>query len=344
MRKIKTAALIIAAAVFALMLSACGGAEVSVKINDNGTASTVSGKDDMTVSQLIEKAEIKLGSKDEVTPSKELKWKEANASEITIKRYAKVNVVNGSEKKTVELVGGTVEKAIEKAGFKLSDGLEADADLKSYLKDGMTITLKKAVSVKLTSDGKTKDYPTKAKTVKEFLDEQKIKLGKDDEVSPKPDSEIKDGLKIVVKRVEYKEEKRTEKIKYETETTTDSSLPEGETKVVQEGKEGKKEITYRVKYVDGKEDGKKKLSEKTTEEPVNEIIAEGTKQATEQNNAPQQSQASEVQQSRAPQQSEQSQPAGKTIVSKQKIYDCDGSGHGYYLITYSDGSEEHEDF
>lgn len=32
------------------------------------------------------------------------------------------------------------------------------------------------------------------------------------------------------------------------------------------------------------------------------------------------------------------------IISKEKIYDCDGSGHGYYLIKWSDGREEYEDF
>lgn len=32
------------------------------------------------------------------------------------------------------------------------------------------------------------------------------------------------------------------------------------------------------------------------------------------------------------------------IISKEKIYDCDGSGHGYYIIKWSDGREEYEDF
>lgn len=32
------------------------------------------------------------------------------------------------------------------------------------------------------------------------------------------------------------------------------------------------------------------------------------------------------------------------IVSKEKVYDCDGSGHGYYLIKWSDGTEEYEEF
>ncbi|MCC8104746.1 MAG: SH3 domain-containing protein [Clostridiales bacterium] len=32
------------------------------------------------------------------------------------------------------------------------------------------------------------------------------------------------------------------------------------------------------------------------------------------------------------------------IVSREAVYDCDGSGHGYYIITHSDGSVTYEDF
>jgi hypothetical protein len=34
----------------------------------------------------------------------------------------------------------------------------------------------------------------------------------------------------------------------------------------------------------------------------------------------------------------------KTVVSKQAVADCDGSGHGYYVITYSDGTVEYQDY
>lgn len=350
MKKVRIMTLAAAAVLIALLFTACGGAEVSVKINDNGTETTVTGTDNMTVKQLLEKAEIKLGDKDEVTPKADAVWKEANAKEITINRYAKVTVVCENDKKTVELAGGTVEKAIEKAGFKLSDGYEADVDVKSRLKDGMTITLSKLTSVELTADGKTNSVSTKAKTVKDFLAEQKIELGKNDEVTPKLDTKLKSGLKIVVKRVEYKEEKKTETVKFETENTEDDTLDEGETKVIQEGADGKKEITYKIKYVDGKEESRKKTSEKTVKEAVNQIIANGTKQeeAPKQEDAPQQNQNNSVQQA-APAPAQQAEaatekPAGKTVVSRQKIYDCDGSGHGYYLIKYSDGTEDHEDF
>lgn len=39
-------------------------------------------------------------------------------------------------------------------------------------------------------------------------------------------------------------------------------------------------------------------------------------------------------------QNSQSQGGGKQEVSRQNFDDCDGSGHGYTIITYSDGSTE----
>ena len=33
-----------------------------------------------------------------------------------------------------------------------------------------------------------------------------------------------------------------------------------------------------------------------------------------------------------------------TEVSRQAYDDCDGSGHGYYEITYSDGSVRYEEY
>lgn len=61
--------------------------------------------------------------------------------------------------------------------------------------------------------------------------------------------------------------------------------------------------------------------------------------------------ASKNQQSKGGQEEQQNQEVSDEesnnkpeIVSKEKIYDCDGSGHGYYLIKWSDGTEEYEDF
>ena len=69
---------------------------------------------------------------------------------------------------------------------------------------------------------------------------------------------------------------------------------------------------------------KEVVEEKVIQEAVNEIVTYGTKTAAA-----------------APAPGESS---GKTVVSKQEVLDCDGSGHGYYDITYSDGSHEYIEF
>ena len=329
--------------VIALVLAICStmfcmtgcGTDVKVKINDTGVTTEADANTDMTVKEILEKAGITLGDKDETEPKVDEKLGEA--TEITVKRYAKVTVKNGKDEKTVELVGGTVEDAVKKAGFKLDDSVACDADKSSYLKNGMTITLTNSIEVSLTADGKTNKYKTIADTVKAFLDEQKITLGKDDEVSPKLEDKITAGMKITVKRVEYKEKKEKESVAFDTEEQQSSSLSAGETQVTQEGVNGEKEVTYKVKYVDGKETSKEKVSEKVTKEPVKKIVTVGTASQSSAPETPQQPQNNNPQ-------SSQAQQGGKTVVSKQAVYDCDGSGHGYYEITYSDGSKEYEEF
>ena len=68
-----------------------------------------------------------------------------------------------------------------------------------------------------------------------------------------------------------------------------------------------------------RKESRKKVKEKVIKEPVSKIVTEGTKEK------PQQS-------------SQKSSGSGKHIVSKRKVPDCDGSGHGYWEIKYSDGT------
>ena len=309
MTKICKAALaLVLVCLFAVSLTACAKA-VTVKVNDMGTTTDVEAKTGMTVAEVLEQAGIALGEKDETEPAVDVKLEETT-TDITVKRYAKVTFVNGETKTDVEVVGGTVADALKAAGITLGEKELTDVEGTEYVKDGMTVNILTELTISLTVDGKTEDVATKATTVKDFLDEQKVTLGDDDEVSPKLEDALKDGGKVVVKRVEYKEETKTETIDYSTEEQYSSSMASGTSEVTQNGVEGEKEVTYKVKYVDGEEESREQVSEKVTKEAVNKIVTYGTKQA-------------------APQ---------KTEVSRQNYPDCDGSGHGYYEITYSDGS------
>lgn len=138
-------------------------------------------------------------------------------------------------------------------------------------------------------------------------------------------------MKIVVKRVEYKEETKKESIDCESKEEYSDSMNEGESEVTRKGEKGEKEVTYKVKYVDGKEESREKKSEKVTKQPVDEIVTYGTHTESQGNDN-----------------SGGGNSGGNTdevtIVSKTPVYDCDGSGHGYYEIVYSNGQKEYVPF
>ncbi|MEE3492660.1 G5 domain-containing protein [Ruminococcus sp.] len=338
-------------------LTACSGKAITLTVKDMGESSSIESNVGSTVAKALEGAKITLGEKDETEPSKDSKITE-DLKEITIKRYAKVTVVYGDEKKEVELTGGTVADAVKAAAFKTDDSVTPDVPATDYLKDGMTINLVKGMKVELTVDGKTTEVATKAATVKDFLTEQKVTLGENDEVSEKLDEKIKDGMKIVVKRVEYKEEKKTEEVDFKTEEKHSDSMASGTSEVTQEGIKGEKEVTYKVKYVDGKEDSREVVSEKVTKEPVNKIVTYGSASGGSDNSGSDNSgsgnsgsndsgsndSGSNDSGSNDSGSNDSGSGGGVTEVSRTPVPDCDGSGHGYYIITYSDGHQEYEEY
>lgn len=74
-----------------------------------------------------------------------------------------------------------------------------------------------------------------------------------------------------------KTEEVTETIKYSTSTIYDSNMREGLSELKQEGKNGKKTVTYSVSYKHDKEIGRKKESETIIEPAINEVVVKGTK-------------------------------------------------------------------
>lgn len=100
-------------------------------------------------------------------------------------------------------------------------------------------------------------------------------------------SNPKDSSKVISKPVdevilvgtmtaETKNETKTEPIKFAKKTRNNPKLEKGQTKVIQKGVNGIKEIKYKVTYEAGKEIKREKISEKITKQPIKEIIEVGT--------------------------------------------------------------------
>ncbi|MCR2822728.1 M23 family metallopeptidase [Lederbergia panacisoli] len=78
---------------------------------------------------------------------------------------------------------------------------------------------------------------------------------------------------VVVDREKHQEET----VSFEREVIEDSSLPKGETRVKQEGKNGKTAYIYKIKEVNGQQTNKEVIKETVLEKPVKQITIKGTK-------------------------------------------------------------------
>lgn len=318
----------IAAGIFSLsMLSGCQSdkkADMNVSIQDGQVETKLAVAKGSTVSEILKEAEITLDKKDQITPS--LTTKIDNGEEgIEISRYEKLKVSDDGKEQEVEVLGGKVKDVLKKANITLGKHDIINHDPEASCTDDMDIQVIRRVEVSLKADGKTQKLITQAKTVKDLLAENNITLSKKDRVKPAQSTALKEGTKVVVERVETRKEKKTEEIAFSVETQKSSSMYVGSSKVTREGVNGSKEVTYQITYVDGKEESRKKVKEKVIKEPVSKIVTEGTKEK------PKASSGSSGGSSKK-------SSGGKHIVSKRKVPDCDGSGHGYWEIKYSDGS------
>lgn len=163
------------------------------------------------------------------------------------------------------------------------------------------------VKIILASGYEMNVLTTKTK-VSEILDENHIILLEDEKTVPDKNSELTDNKTIritketeeVVEEAEKVENSQnitaeevlasydnivekivTEQVKIPFETVkkdVSSGSKQKQDKVVQQGKDGLKEITYKIKYQNDKEIEKIKLSEKVIKEPVDKIIEVRQKQ------------------------------------------------------------------
>ncbi len=159
------------------------------------------------------------------------------------------------------------------------------------------------------SSGYEMNVLTTKTNVKDILSENHIVLLEDEKVTPSASEELSDNNTIIISKesedVEVSEKiekssdvttedilnnysKIVEKIVVEKETipyetiTKDVTTGSGtkQDRVVQEGKNGIREVTYKVKYQNGEEIEKTKISSKVIQEPVDKIVEIRTRQVT----------------------------------------------------------------
>ena len=124
-------------------------------------------------------------------------------------------------------------------------------------------------------DGRDVPLSAVVLTVREALDTTGVTIDADDRVEPDLWVELEDGMTIRVIRVQEETIVEREVMPYKQQTVKSESIPAGEQKLLQAGKNGQVEVTYRLQFEDGVEVSRSILRRVIVSEPANQITVVG---------------------------------------------------------------------
>ncbi len=184
-------------------------------------------------------------------------------------------VMNG---KTIEVstYRAKVGDALKAAEIEVGRKDKITPAITSVVEDNMTITVKKAVPLKVAVDGKELEINSAEEVISDMLKAEGIILNEKDKIYPELTASITEDLNIKITRVEEKLVTSSETIPYRTITQQDEDMQKGITKVIKDGEDGEKEVTVKITYEDGKEVSRERVGETVKKAAVNKVVAVGS--------------------------------------------------------------------
>ncbi len=194
------------------------------------------------------------------------------------KQYKHITVEVDGEKYSIGTFSKTYEDVLNNHDIVVNSYDKVSIDLKSEIKDKTNLIINRAVPATISCDGKIANVYSADETIGQLLNRQNITLRQYDVVNPLLDEKVTEDVKIEITRIDKKIETSSEEVAFKTTEKEDASLTIGEESIVQEGQNGKKEIKFEVTLKEGNEVHRKVISDKVVEEPIEKIIAKGTKE------------------------------------------------------------------
>ncbi|EBF5140042.1 DUF348 domain-containing protein [Listeria monocytogenes] len=229
-----------------------------------------------TVSEALDEAGIKVSERDEIAPGKNAEIKDG--MEIKYLPARQITINDNGTKKDVWSTKANVADLLKNENITTRPQDVLNVALDTKLKNGLEVNINRAIQLSLQNGAKKDTVWTTKTKVSDLLAEKNIKLDQDDRVSPAKDSNLKEKMTVEVTYVNSKAEKKNEQVKFETVYKDDDSLNKGVEKVVQEGKNGKKVVEYKVTFENGKEKKRDVIKENVTSNKTDKVVVRGTKE------------------------------------------------------------------
>ena len=275
---------LVASTIFSIVISAKSHAEAEgegakvLSVYDDGQRISFR-PDANTVRAALKERGVALNSGDNIEPSldEELTGNDYN---VNIYRARPILVEDGASRERVMTASQTPQKMAGDAGFKLFDeDIIYNNPSENPAVDGVAthLKIKRAKLISVDMFGKKTDFRTQAETIKDFLEEKKISLQKNDEVSVPLETKIKVGDNFRIWRNGKQIITVDEEIEFEVEEIKDADKEISYRQVKELGEKGTKVVSYEIEMQSGEEISRTKINEAETKKPKKQVEIVGTK-------------------------------------------------------------------
>ena len=250
----------------------------TVSLTVDGETREVSASGD-TVADVLAEEGIELGERDLVAPQPDEAVEDGSA--ITVQYAKELTLEVDGEEQTHWVYATDIDSALAEIGRGFRDAdlsLSRGGDL-----DRSGATLEVITPKKLTlviAGGKAKKRTLTVATVADALEAVGVTIHERDEINLRAGKRLKGGEKIVFTDVQVEKKKVDgESIAFDTIERKDSSMPAGQSEVVQEGRPGLRDVVYKVFIRNGEVSVRKVHKAEVLREPVDRIVKVGTQVA-----------------------------------------------------------------
>lgn len=171
----------------------------------------------------------------------------------------------------------TVKEFLDEAGLELKEEDEVTPPLSSELEAGAVVTVTRAFPVAVASGDTVTLLNVTSGTVGSALEMANIDYTVNDETTHMLFEDLEAGMQIRHTSVEIQYDTIYKTLFYDEKTEKDSSMYRGQSEIVQEGRNGERQVTQRVVVKDGREVSREIVDQVITRPTVDEIIRIGTK-------------------------------------------------------------------
>jgi resuscitation-promoting factor RpfB len=249
-----------------------------VSLTLDGKTHEVSARGD-TVADILRDQNIHIGDHDRVAPS--LGQKVEDGTRISVKFGRPLTVDLDGTKQTYWVTSTGVSSALAEIGRNFNKAALSVSRSATIGRAGLALDVvtPKTLTLDLAGHHPVRRTVT-ASTVAQVLQQVGATPDSDDKVSPAPGALVKDGTKITWTRLRTATKHvGAESVPFGTVEKPDSSALKGTRDVAREGKDGVRDVTYRLVFKNGELIKRTVVSASVTRHPVAEIVKVGTKSA-----------------------------------------------------------------